>query len=507
MTAYKPTPERCAELIKDHQFTQLAKTDSVEVWRCKTPGTHSYAFDLTMSRYGMAMYGDTGALVFDVGSSADYGLKFLAKDDDDYVYGKLDHSSRETDLDEAYLLEIVYGAIIDLLDERDLELPEWFPDTEPMADRVEQLSQWLLGSECKDAEHSALVVALRGCQNLENRSTAGAYEWLSDHQELLELGDDLDYSLGKPTNSVMQRIYMLRHAAKQILALKEASPELYSGTEQVAVVVCSAAPGPGDECRFIELEDGQGKSMRVGEWESRPDGTVQLAIPLGRHQPNPSRILEQGFAVKALCEELQCVRGFILARHAFENDEAAIETMAGIDKALSSYAWAIPRIVTEGPDRDWENEPGVVVAQGTITFAMPTEPAIEYAYAKAAPSDNWSNDSLASIVSDNDLKAGDVIQRGVTSKSAASSFLPDIDDVVNHMANQASSESEFADHFPDLTDAQQDELDTLMEPMRAWVDKNCDVRFYEVSKIEPYTITDADVVAGEAYKAQLETLV
>lgn len=158
-----------------------------------------------------------------------------------------------------------------------------------------------------------------------------------------------------------------------------------------------------------------------------------------------------------------------------------------------------------GPEIDMD----AIVAsiQAAARTLAPAEPAIEYAYAKAAPSDNWSNDSLASVVSDNDLKAGDVIQRGVTSKSTASSFLPDIDDVVNHMANQASSESEFADHFPDLTDKQQDELDTLMEPMRAWVDKNCDVRFYEVSKIEPYTITDADVAAGEAYKAQLETLV
>lgn len=234
---YKPTAQSCAEWIKDHQYTQLAKTKDVEVWRAQTPGTHSYAFDLVISRYGMAMYGDTGVLVFDVG--AGYGLNFLTRTDDHYVFSKLDECSRAKDLDEAYLLDIVYRAIIDLLSERDLELPEWLPSTEPMAARVEQLERWLLGSECKDGEHSALFVALRACQSLENRSTSGAYEWLSEHQELLELADDMDYSLGKPTNAVMQRIYMLRHAATQILA-QQAAVELAAAQPAIEYAYATA---------------------------------------------------------------------------------------------------------------------------------------------------------------------------------------------------------------------------------------------------------------------------
>lgn len=216
---YKPTPEKVAEWIKDHQYTQLANTDTVEVWRAQKPGSSAYAFDITMSRYGIAVYGDIGSLVFNVGRS--YGLKFLAGTDEDYVYRKLDESSRETDLDEAYLVDIVHNAIIELLGERDLVLPEWKQAPVPMAERVEELRSWLLQASCPDGEYGALCVALKDCQDLEIKTVDSAYQWLSEHQELLELADDLDYTLSKPTNSVMQRIYLVRHAAQMILAQQQ----------------------------------------------------------------------------------------------------------------------------------------------------------------------------------------------------------------------------------------------------------------------------------------------
>lgn len=247
MNTYKPTPEKVAGWIKDHKYIQLAKTNTVEVWRAQKPGSSSYAFDLTMSRYGMAMYGDTGCLVWNVGKG--YGLEFLASDDEDYVYNKLDHSSRETDLDEAYLVEIVYEAIIELLGERGLVLPEWKQAPVPMAERISELDDWLVraavkgveGGEMAAGELSAIVVALRDCQRLEVKSTEAAYQWLGDHQELLELAADLDYTLSKPTNSVLQRIYLVRHAAQQILAQQKAAEE---AAQQVQYCY---SMGPADE--------------------------------------------------------------------------------------------------------------------------------------------------------------------------------------------------------------------------------------------------------------------
>ena len=37
-------------------------------------------------------------------------------------------------------------------------------------------------------------------------------------------------------------------------------------------IVFDTPPSPGG-CQFIEVEDSQGKSMRLGEWIERPDGT------------------------------------------------------------------------------------------------------------------------------------------------------------------------------------------------------------------------------------------
>jgi hypothetical protein len=245
-----------------------------------------------------------------------------------------------------------------------------------MAERVEELSEWLMGADCADGEYSALVVALSACQRLENDSISGAYEWLSDHQELLELSDDLDYSLGKPSNSVMHRIYLVRHAAQQILAAQETT---------AAEVVQVAAGG----------------------------------------QP--------------------------------------------------------------------------LVIRGTINFLeQPPEP--EYAYSRL-DSDEWTDDGIAAFVSDRELQPGAQIMRGHVCRSQASDFLPDANDVIEHMANRAADEnSEFCDGFPDTTPEQEAELALLLEPLKVWADKHCSVRFYQVEKMEPYTVTAEDVAAGEAYR-------
>lgn len=518
---YKPTPEQCAEWIKGHQFTQLAKSDAVEVWRCQTPGTHSYAFDLTVSRYGMAMYGDTGALVFDVGSG--YGLKFLTNEDDDYVFKKLDQSSRETDLDEAYLLEIVYRAIIDLLAERDLKLPEWLPPTDPMADRIKQLEDWLLGSECKDGEHSALVVALRECQDLEIRTTSAAYEWLSDNQELLELADDMDYSLGKPTNAVMQRIYMLRHAAKQILAIKAATP---TGHSDVLEVLSNALVVETE--RAIKQRD---EFLRTGVVTAGHGGSHDTCFPaiLRRHVAPLIQEIERLSAPKQAPIELYAV-------HAEGPDdlyaapslEAAQQHAAHLNLIMGGMVGAKVIDSPWSPVEHWKTlaeqtqhqlddfkayvalqqreliNTGVYTALELINGKdigerAPAEP--EYAYAPGPNSDQWSDDGIAAYVSDMELKAGALIKRGRVERCSASSFLPDGNAVLEYMAERAHDEnSEYCDDFPDVKPEAQQELEVLLRPLARWADKHCDVRFYTVGKIEDYTVTDDDVAAAEAYR-------
>lgn len=517
---YKPTPESCAELIKDHQYTLLAKTDSLEAWRAQKPGSHAYAFDLVMTRYGIAMYGDGGSLVWGVGAS--YGLKFLANygDDDDYVLAKLDQRCREEDLDEDNFAMLVFDAIYHLLFSRTVaNLPDWLPDTAPNAERIAQLDTWLCENPTADGEYGALVVALREAQDLEVNSIEGARRWLDDHQELLELSGDEGEDLGKPTNSVMRRIYFARHAARQILACKEATSKLPAACEGARVIKATLAgeplvlsgtitfnepPAEPEGLYAVHELDTDTKLAFASKQEAdfyanmsnlmrMTKGAVVIPSPWSelehwkavaqRNQAEVNRLREESSRrmietaeQRAVLEvELMYARGFIVARHAWENDKEAIETVAGIDKVLAS-ARALMLMVRAKP--------------------------VEYAYAKTEQSEQWSSDSLASYVSDYELAEGAVIYRGTAKKDLPSSFLPDVDDVINHMANRASDESEFADGFPDLTKEQEAELESVMAPMRAWVDRHCEVNFYEAVDIQPYTVTAEDVAAAAAYREQ-----
>ena len=74
--------ERAAACLKDHEYTVLADTDQLKAWRCKAPRTTCYAFDILITRFGIAIVGDINGLTFNVGLS--YRVEFLAGDDIGY---------------------------------------------------------------------------------------------------------------------------------------------------------------------------------------------------------------------------------------------------------------------------------------------------------------------------------------------------------------------------------------------------------------------------------------
>lgn len=43
-------------------------------------------------------------------------------------------------------------------------------------------------------------------------------------------------------------------------------------------IVFTAPPGPGGECVFVEVENGRGKSVNIGEWVKREDGLYALRL-------------------------------------------------------------------------------------------------------------------------------------------------------------------------------------------------------------------------------------
>jgi hypothetical protein len=347
-----------AEWLKDHAYTELANTKGVEVWRCQQPGTVHLAFDICITRFGISVMGDIGSLAFSVGAS--YGVKFLAGTDGDYIFGKLEASSKTTEFDLPGFIQRVEDVMCDWLSHSRESAPEWMEDYSKNQGRGKDIEAWLLANAEGDGELSALVVALREAWAFEGDSSA-AHEWLVDHEELLEVSDTWEWDLRKPTDSVLRRLARVRHAARMIMAQKATA-------------------------------------------------------------------------------------------------EAAAQ-------------------------------------------------ATEYCYALGPADERWSSDSLASYVSDHELTVGAVIQRAVVSRSSASSFLPDADDVLEHMANAAHDEnSEFADNFPDTTKEQEAELERLLKPLQAWADRTCDVNFYNVESksIESYIVTAEDVAAGEAYRKTLE---
>lgn len=109
--------EQAAAAMTGHQYHCLASNEHIEAWRCAEPGTSIYAFDILITRYGIAVVGDIDNMTFSVGMN--YGLEFLARDSVDcYMYGKLSQESREKEIDRAALLRFCCQNWLPLIAER-----------------------------------------------------------------------------------------------------------------------------------------------------------------------------------------------------------------------------------------------------------------------------------------------------------------------------------------------------------------------------------------------------
>lgn len=347
-----------AEWLKDHAYTELANANGVEVWRCQKPGSHNLAFDICVTRYGTAVFGDIGHLTFDIDAS--YGIHYLANTGLHNLHGKLAASCKEEWIDLDAILGTVRECICDALDEEEVEYPEGMD--------IEALIGWLHAT-AKEGEESDLpfdewadLLERVGRFDVgSSRDIVPAYDLLAESEDLLRTSDLWESTISKPSDHVWRKLFYVQHAAGAIMAQKAAK---------------EAAPAP------------------------------------------------------------------------------------------------------------------------------------EYCYSMGPADDRWSDDSLASYVSDHELAMGAVIQRAVVSRRSASSFLPDANEVIEHMGNAAHDDnSEFADGFPDATKAQEAEIENLLKPLNAWADRTFNVNFYTVlnDSIESYVVTAEDVVAGEAYRKTLET--
>ena len=222
--------ERAAECLKDHEYTVLADTDQLKAWRCKAPRTTSYAFDILITRFGIATIGDIDGLTFNVGLS--YGIEFLAGDDIGYyIHSKLEENCREREFDEeafrAALVTGVCSQVCEQIDEDQYDaLPEWMRNDggrheagrwDELRSLVEdRLAAFEYGEDGRDF-WDALNDRLYEADHVECVEQASML--MSEHHEVLGLGCDYwEITIDKPRDSLINRLYLINHAAKAIVA-------------------------------------------------------------------------------------------------------------------------------------------------------------------------------------------------------------------------------------------------------------------------------------------------
>ena len=124
---------------------------------------------------------------------------------------------------------------------------------------------------------------------------------------------------------------------------------------------------------------------------------------------------------------------------------------------------------------------------------------------------SWDYDSLDDLLKDNyghdsdgdghpasfrlGLYEGGTVYHGIECKDDPADFLPDLDHVIEHMAERAydSDAGEWADNYPDLDAAAKAELDIALAPLKAWARKHCQPKFLTIKEATPYIVTAEDV--------------
>ncbi|SDU62169.1 hypothetical protein [Pseudomonas mediterranea] len=95
----------------------------------------------------------------------------------------------------------------------------------------------------------------------------------------------------------------------------------------------------------------------------------------------------------------------------------------------------------------------------------------------------------------NGLAVGDKIYRATECKDDPAGFLPDANQITEIMwDNAASSDAgEWVEDYPLLRGEASRDLETALEPLKAWARKFCQPDFFTVKDVAQYTVTAEDV--------------
>lgn len=219
-----------SDWLKDHTYTELVSptaANGTEVWRCKKPGSNNLAFDICVTRYGIAVFGDIGHLTFDVGDS--YGIDFLRHDSIGYVHGKLAASCKEEWIDKDAILEIVRDCICEAMEDEGVEHPEGMS--------VEALIEWLKEQSSENVveppvdEWLEVLDYITEFDDNTDRDIVPAFDLLAENARLLRNGDLWERKITKPSDHVWRKLFYVRHAANAIMAQKAAAESAALATD------------------------------------------------------------------------------------------------------------------------------------------------------------------------------------------------------------------------------------------------------------------------------------
>jgi hypothetical protein len=219
--------DRAANILATHTYTRLTPLGSIgEIWRCKRPDSTCYGFDIMITRFGIAVVGDIGGLTFNVGAT--YGTGFLAGDDVDYyIHSKLEQHCKTTEIDEDYFNETRNSLASHWLDNvlTDEVLPEQGATDHDSYRSI--LHDWVDALQDKFDVCSKQWDALDAiAEMLDDNcfSVSECHETLADCAHKLGRSYDYDHDFEKPAESLINQLYMIRHAAIQIQAIKYPPP-------------------------------------------------------------------------------------------------------------------------------------------------------------------------------------------------------------------------------------------------------------------------------------------
>ncbi len=222
---------RAERTLEKHEYTCLIDTDKVEVWRCQQPGTTCYAFDIMMTRFGIAVVGDIDNLTWTVGHS--YGMKFLAgKDVTYYMHTKLDQVHKKIEFNESKFKQAITNNMCKVIVEHATSEEIADDDFPPFI--LQGNDDELVGTSCFDAlkeyVHSQSSTygdawdtrfdLLREADNISDVTEAQIF--MRDNEEALGIGPEwYEISVSSVSEPLINELYLINAAAKKIMAIKE----------------------------------------------------------------------------------------------------------------------------------------------------------------------------------------------------------------------------------------------------------------------------------------------